>query len=308
MAEGVTHFSNYLLADSQGQEYVQLNYKLTKAHFEQVLGRILTEYGLAERLKQAKLTNSKLHILDIGCAEGLYLHEIARVLDTLELTDAAYFSGIDLNSAAISIAEEFAGSSVPPRPYFNFYLYDATQPLPDCQGLNASNGAAFDFILVMSTLLYLPDARTHLTHFYELLKPGGVIYLRNVATLPGPAGWMSPHPLADHFQTVSMNFIRQVNGGIDVATEAANWLETLGAEQIDQTFHTWHYDGATPEGLQVLRLFILLIRASAPTLINQGWMTQDEYDELMQNIFRNFSPDLKGGQWTYVETLARKPQ
>jgi hypothetical protein len=136
--------------------------------FLDAVNRILDEYGLAHKLELAKQQGVKLRILQVNCAEGLYLHELARLLEERNLLEGAELYGITEDPTQISTADVYSKMANPPRPYLNFYQHNLHQPLADCiglhEGLRASGLVQFDWLFgANETLIVLKDAHTVLT-------------------------------------------------------------------------------------------------------------------------------------------------
>jgi hypothetical protein len=165
----------------------------------------------------------------------------------------------------------------------------------------------FDFIFVLGTLEFLPQAASQLQKFYQLLLPGGLLYFHDLITSKGPQGWLSAHPGIEPFSEILIGSISGINQGVDVATATAGWLHDLGAEKVES--FTWQRisGGTTEIGRQEMRVIILLIRNTAPQLIKSGLITQAYYEQVMETIYRELSPHHQG-QITTIDTLARKPQ
>jgi len=296
----------YLFAAAEDGDRLVIQHNIFKAGFLKILEQVLEQYGLANRLEAARAAKTKLRILDIGCAEGLYLHDVAEVLEARGLLEAAQFNGIDLNVGAISTAEEFCQQSNPPRPYLNFYVHDASMPLEDCLGLRQEGKTEFDFIYLNATLEHLHNARQHLARFYQALKPGGVIYLWDAVTEESEEGWQAPHPLLTPLAHQFNRLIMEANQGLMVCRETAGWLTEMGAEQVQATNLAQPIGGTTPGGRQMLRNSVMMVRNGLPQMVSRGIMSQAQADELMATLHRDLSPASSGYQ-SWVSTLARKP-
>jgi 2-polyprenyl-3-methyl-5-hydroxy-6-metoxy-1,4-benzoquinol methylase len=282
-------------------------HQLYQPVFLKVVRKVLNTYGLGENLKQAKATGQKVHILDVGCAEGLYLHDVAQVLEEQQLLEAADLLGIDIDPNAIAVAEEYSRLSRPPRPYLHFYVHDATQPFEDAMAFKAFGHTRFDFIYCIYTLELLPNARQQLERLYNALNPGGTIYLHSQAIKKGPEGWLSPHPSLEIFDQWMFDNIASINPGLDVSYQAADWLSEMGAIQLSSRPVTLHFGGDTDQGRKFLRHAILFIRNSlAPAMIEKGVLTQNQFDNLWATFSKELGPHLQG-QTTLVNTFARKP-
>ncbi len=299
--------SSYILGESYDGERLEIVHRIDKTNFAEVVTQVLDEYGLAQRLEQAKLDGKKVQIVDIGCGEGLFMHDLAQILQDRNLLHAAEINGIDINPATIATAEEYARVSKPPRPYLRFYLHDATQPFETNPSLHLEGKTSFDFIYIRRTLEYLAQAETLVKAFYGMLKPGGVFHEFSVETSKGPNGWLPVHPALEIFLQKMVDTMLKVGGDVGTATEAAKWLSEAGAEKVQQSLDHQPVGGTTQRGLLGLRNIVMTIRNVSPNLIKRGLVTQKQYDDVMAVLFRELGTHLQG-QWTFVVTLARKPQ
>lgn len=297
---------DYIYASSSDGERLEIVHKIDRPHFLEVMCRILDDYGLGQRLENAKASGNKLSILEIGCAEGLFLHDFAEILEERKLIDATDLNGLDFNRKAIATADIYRKQSKPPRPYLNFYLHDVTEPLEDNLLLRADHKLKFDFIYAMATLEFISNADLHLCRFYDMLNPGGVIYMRSVVLLPGEIGWKPIHPALEPFSKALTGSLLRLNNEIDVATSTAKWLEECGATNVKAWPDIIPTGGQTQIGWLALRNLIMMYRNSAPYLISSGDITQAEYDAIMTTIYREVGPHLQG-QIASIDTIACKP-
>jgi hypothetical protein len=234
---------------------------------------------------------------------------VAAYLNKLDLLKAADLSGIDLNTQALAEAEKLAKETTEYATHaINFYYHDLTQPLRECAGLQWDGAKyEFDFIYLNLALEHLPQAHIQLARIYqENLRPGGVIYIRNLVTKYGENGWLPNHPAQLKFGQIGMRYIAGINGGIDVASETAGWLRELGAEQVKARLDLVPVGGTTEQGLLMMRDGILIMRNMAPMLIARGLLSQAEFDETMAIMYRELAPHLLG-RMPCMDNLARKP-
>jgi 2-polyprenyl-3-methyl-5-hydroxy-6-metoxy-1,4-benzoquinol methylase len=299
----------YIFGNTDDSDRLTLQHRAFKANFEQILTQVLTEYGLAERLENANATGQIIRIADLGCGQGLYLQDVAAYLNKLDLLKAVDLSGLDLNTQALAEAEKLAKETTDYAPHLiNFYYHDLTQPLSECAGLQWDGAKyEFDFIYLNLVLEHLPQAHSHLARIYhENLRPGGVIYVRNLITKYGADGWLPNHPAQQKFGQMGMHYIASINNGIDVANETAGWLRELGAEQVKTQLDPVPVGGTTERGLLMMRDGVLIMRNMAPMLIAKGLIDQAEFDETMAIMYRELAPHLLG-QMACMDNLARKP-
>jgi len=170
-----TDYREYVLGMVDDRQRQERQHHHQKGGFVRIIEQVLEEYELAPRLAAAKTgQRAKLKILDVGCGEGLYLHDIAQVMEGRGLAQTASLYGIDINQAMIETAIDYTRLIKPPRPYLTFYLHDIRQPLQSQPGLLADGQPHFDFIYARIVLSLVSQARDNLERLYASLAPGGV--------------------------------------------------------------------------------------------------------------------------------------
>lgn len=200
ITSNIKQYRNQILDGFALSNYEATLYKVERENFRQIMERALQEYGLLERLKQAKAAYRQLSFIDVGCSEGLILHNLADILEQHGLIEATDLNGADVDSTAIATADEFARAVTPPRPYLNFYVHKLGLPFSECSALVADGKLQFDFLMIRRKLEYLPKARQRLEQFYQALKPGGIIYVRSlISTADGEDGSVILHPAIEPF-------------------------------------------------------------------------------------------------------------
>lgn len=302
-------YKSYIFAEVDDRQRLMVQHEAFQPGFMALMEQVLDEYGLAGRLAAAKRSGDRVRILDLGCAEGLFLHDLAAVLEKRGLLEAAELNGIDIDRIAIATAEDFSKASRPPRPYLNFFVHDATQPLTDCIALRRNGLAQFDFIYALDTTVHLPNARQHIERLYSSLKPGGVIYLHSAVMeeTPQPYGWTCLHPLLDSYSRALFATIAAINPGISVAAEQAAWLVALGAQQVQSEPDLVEIGGETKRGMDMMRNGIMLLRNVAPVLIAQGVISRPQFEFMMATLYRELNRASRA-YITYFDTLARRPE
>lgn len=316
-------YQNYVFAQSNDRERLMLQYQVFKPSFIAAIEKVLDEYGLAQRLQQVTATTTdakgdagsisnanKVRLMDVGCGEGLFLSEVAALLEARGLLAAADLNGVDLDSGAIATAREFSRVSKPPRPYLNFYVHDATRPFAAQLNLAMGNKLEFDFIMALALVEHLPDARPQVERLYDSLRPGGVIYLRDVvvagADKDAEDGWLAPHPAMTPIYRHFFAYMQSKNPDVEVAKAQAGWLRERGAEMVQTTTLPFIAGGDSQTGMLMLRNWFMGLRNSSPALVKQGLISQAEVYQTIQTLFRELNASAKGRS-VLVDTFARKP-
>lgn len=299
-----TAYRDYVFGHVDDRDRLVIQHRITKPAFVRNMQLALDDYGLAEKV----LAGQPLKILDVGCSEGLFLHDVAELLDARGLRDRhnVSFYGIDRDESAILTATAYSLASKPPRPYFNFYVHDLNDSLETCQGLFVDGRKQFDLIILMTILEHLPNAQAHLAELYQYLAPGGVIYSRDLVLHAGEDGWISAHPASDPIAHALLGYLLAANKGIEVASEAEKWLQQLGGEQV-QVFADKQLSGGNDQlGMDLLRNAVMAVRNAGPVLVAKGLLTHAQLDGIMEQMFRDIGPQSRG-QLVFLDTLARKP-
>lgn len=294
----------YVFSDGDERDRLVTLHDSSKPNFLKILQRVLDDYGLAHRLEQAQQANTKVEILDVGCGEGLYLHDLAQILEARGFLAAADLNGIDRDATSLELAKDFRTVLQPPRPYLNFYVHDIRMPFEENAELKAVNKLQFDFIYATLVLEHIPNAQKIEEMLYQHLKPGGVIYLRN--TMLGEGDTVAPTPSMYQPTRAFQNFIANLNEGVDIAVQTQHWLAAFGAVQI-QNFEDVAYANSDSQlGLATLQNWVLAIRNSLPKAVQSGRMTQEQSETLLDTILQELNGDPRG-YWKQMDTLACKP-
>jgi SAM-dependent methyltransferase len=303
-----TEYLKYILADVNDSDRLAVQHGCFKPSFMQTLQHLLTHYGLGGRLQAGLAQAQKISILDVGCGEGLQLHDVAALLETRGELGAATLYGIDNNVQAIATAEGFSKVSQPPRPYLNFYVHDVMQPLEDCLGLrmDMDGTPTFDLIYVSLLLEHLPGASQLIAKFYSYLKPGGLLYIRDTVILGGAEFNEVVHPALIPFNQAIKDHAARLNNGQDVALGTANWLHSLGPQQIEALPIKIPIGGTSEVGKMMLRNTILALRVGLPLFVKFGLMSTEQGEQMMATMFRELGPHLEG-YLTLIDTIAQKP-
>jgi hypothetical protein len=102
-------------------------------------------------------------------------------------------------------------------------------------------------------------------------------------------------------------YLRQLNGGIDVASSVAAWLSDLGASQVQETQVVTPLGGSGEAGLMLLRDVLSIIRNSTPMMVAAKVISQQTFDEVMATLFQELGSHLQGYR-TLIDVLAAKKE
>jgi hypothetical protein len=306
-------FRESLISNASQSERIALSFNGHRTIFYETIRRILDEYGLAQKLAVAKQQGQKLRILQVNCGEGLYLHELARILEERDLLEGAELYGITEDPTQISTADIYSKVVKPPRPYLNFYQHSLHQPLTESlglhEGLKASGSVQFDLLFgANETLSFLKEAKIILTQLYLAnVKAGGLICFTEFIFKEGSEGCIAPHPALVELTRIGSSIVQSYNPGVEVALEMTAWLRELGAEQATESKTKVETGGQTERGKIFLRSMVLAHKILGPAYVNAGLIKQAHYDELMRVLYQELTLQ-HVGQITFNIVIARKPK
>lgn len=317
MNDTAIEFKNYIFDSSYDEAArLQFQYKMFQPHFIEMAKRILGEFGLAEYISA---NPEGIRIIDVGCSEGLYLHDLATLIENTGLKGKTSLYGIDINPGSIATAEAY--SQQVGRSYLQFYTHDLTQPFEKSHGLlldlehperAVKSGEKLEYGLIYSNLvlMHVANARFHIERLYELLKPGGVLYLRDIVVTEGKAdGWTNGSTYTQNIQVLGnivMKLLSSPNPTEDVALKSEEWLRAAGAEILLAQPDLYPVGGNTPVGRGLLRDFVMVCRNVGPMLVARNVISQQLLDDTMNDMFVSFTPQADG-QFAFRDTVVRKP-
>lgn len=306
MALTKTEYRDYIFNKADDQERQVIQHRVFRSAFIQLLNQLLDDYRLVERIEEVNRAGYKFKILDFGCGEGLFLHDVAEVLEKRNLQDKVAFFGIDLNELAIITATDYSKYTNPPRPYLHYYVHDALNPLEAAWELFVDGRKQFDFIFAIQVIEHICGAQERLQELYNYLAPGGILYVRDLVLHMGEDGWKMPHSALNIFSQAYSAFVAKTNNGLEVASANPQWLTEMGATVLSAELVKFPVGGTTSIGRDNLRNVLMGASNAGVSLVAGGMMTQAQLDGVMQTLFRELTPEYVG-QLSYVDTLARKP-
>jgi len=107
-------------------------------------------------------TDTKIKVLDLGCAFGMMIFELARRHQKIYQSE---FTGIDISPDLIEIAKKIQPSL---NLNYNFFVADVEQGISDIEN------DAFDIIICSNVLEHLVNSKTAVEEIKRMLKPGGL--------------------------------------------------------------------------------------------------------------------------------------
>jgi SAM-dependent methyltransferase len=167
-------------------------------------------------------------LLDVGCGPGNITAELATFVGEGDVT------GIDLAPEVIAMAKKDFPSSQHENLFFevgDVYALD----FPDFQ---------FDVVYVHQVLQHLSDPVAALTEIRRVLKPEGVVAVRDADF--GAFAWSPTDPLLTRWIEIYHQLTRRNNANADAGRELLHWAHAAGFEDVEYSSTNWTF--ATPEG------------------------------------------------------------
>lgn len=298
---------DYIFGTVNDQPRLTEYYRLIKPFFLSQLEHLFDDkrYELAEVLTRQRPTKSQ--VLDAGCGEGLYLHDLALLLEKRQILEQTNLVGVDNDRTVVATAEDYKLVTKPPRPDIHFYTHNLRQPLADNPDLPAQISNGLDFVYAMRVVSYIPNAKQVVKQLYDAVKPGGLIYFMEAHMHESEQdGWVSPDATRPVFEAFT-KLVLGLNGGVEVSAEIGNWLKELGAEHIEiRNDYLQSKGDGSAESLQLLRILVATGRNILPTLVATKIMTQTEANAAMEQIFKELNMNAIA-QFTLTSIIARKP-
>jgi hypothetical protein len=84
------------------------------------------------------------------------------------------------------------------------------------------------------------------------------------------------------------------------------WLRELGASPCIEFKTKTAYGGETEQGRAFLRSILLAYKIMGPQLVKAGLLEQGLYDQLMQELYQELTPQ-HSGQLSFSRVIAKKP-
>ena len=261
---------------------LEYQFELLREDFDLWFDAALRLAGL--RLDPAGATWS---VLDAGCGEGLFTHEIAHRYPRARVV------GFDVDARAVAVA----GQRCARQPNVALSVHDVRQPI--LGSVPAAHG--FDLAVLWLVLPYLPDRRTVLANLAATLRPGGVLLLGNV---PDEAQRLD-HPAAADLMAAGRQLVERMGlGGLQDSLTPL--LAEAGFEAV--TTHELRYPmgGATRSGQRWYAYMLTGMSAAKPVVVDTfGLMDAAEYDRRIDQLAAESVLDI-AGDVRFLVTLARR--
>jgi SAM-dependent methyltransferase len=289
----------YILADSfDDRRRLVIQAKIYSAAFKEAISLALNKFNLCQKLQDPDAT---FRVLDLGCGEGLYIPILAEVFAEHGAKARLTLVGLDRDVNAIVTAEEYLSA----LGIYNaqVYVHDLTEPFDQLSSIDLTNPQNhFDLIVASVVLMHLRNAPQILEEIYQILKPGGAFYTKDMVWY---RGMEYPSPTFTYLNNLSSNEMLKLIGD-NFAEHHHEYLAAAGFEGVESFEDTYPVGGHTETGRRMLENFLLGQHAVRPMFIKLGLLSGEEYDQKLAQEFREISPELEG-HITLVNTVARRP-
>lgn len=292
------------------RDRLYIQYELLRGDFSRwfdralQLGKLSTDPGAAD-----------WRALDVGCGEGLFSGEIARKYPHTKIV------GFDKDKHAIETANMVFGSEG-----LHFYVHDVLEPqrerpeesqgqstkskgrttgsagATNAVGASIGSGEGFDIAFAHFVLMHVRQPSVALANISDVLKPGGVVYVRDSSL----EGLPFPHPSLVRLLEVAGHAIQSMTL-TNFARHHEEHLREAGFEQIDTGYSVYVVGGPTEEGQRMFNNLVLALKSSRPGLVNAlHLISGEEFDEHIRRLTTEVTSDMEC-KWEIVNSIARKP-
>lgn len=174
------------------------------------------------------------HVLDIGCGPGTITAGFA------ELCHQGRVVGVDQAQSVIEEASKIHPASQWPNLTFEAgdVVSESGLPFPD---------SSFDIVFTSNTLIHIPDPVKAIKEAYRLVKPGGILAMRE----PDTVNWYPALPGLELYQRAQMAMVRQTGApGLDRCRALHAWARQAGFDREKMKVGGSVMTYATPEERQ----------------------------------------------------------
>jgi SAM-dependent methyltransferase len=283
--------NTYILSDSlDDRRRLTIQVKLQTPLFKTMIGNALDKGGgrLRQRLRDPKAT---FRVLDLGCGEGLFLPVLAEYFKEQGAQAKIEMFGLDRDRQAITTGQDYLWELGIKNAWLS--VHDLTKPFKQTTEMGQQLGQ-FDLIYSLVVLMHLPSAALPelLCAIHDdLLLPGGVFYSQDSSWVDG---FTYPSPAYTDYKNRSCQLILKILGGVDFAPLHHEYLKAAGFSAIE-TFEDAHPIGGNSEqGRQMLNNFILGQYGSKLALVKAGLYTEQAFDQMLAQEFKEITPELEG--------------
>ncbi len=292
--------NTYILADSlDDRKRLVIQAKLYTPAIKQALKQAIEKYHLQTILQDP---NATFRLLDLGCGEGLYFPILHEFLIEQGTKAQIAMVGVDRDGLALATAQDYV-AALGLDQIVEFYQHDLTTPINQIESINlASDEKRFDLVITTAVLMHLPNTRPILSSIYDIMKPGGIFYTRDMRWSDG---YEFPSPAFTSLDKLMRPLIMRRIGD-DFAQHHTEYLTSVGFSDLESSEDRYAVGGRTKTGRLVLENFLLGMHASRAHLVGLGMISEADFDRAVELMFKEITPELEG-HITWINSIAQRP-
>ena len=222
--------------------------------------------GFVRNNAKRLIRNSPKSILDVGCGEGQMSLALSRVFP------GAHIIGIDLDVNGIQRANERRLRTPGIKPdNIEFSVGNVQENLPP---------GPFDLIYASAVLLHLGDAEKTLRMIFERLRPGGVLWIREL----GGKNDTSQHPVQKRWMEMMTDTMAKMGRRFYIAQDLPEILPRLGFTNLRETREPYNLEETTITGRIMMSVSLAGIYNTLPILEKFQKGTREELVALYKDL------------------------
>ncbi len=236
--------------------------------------------------------------LDVACGPGAWACELAYQYPDMQVT------GIDISQTMIRYAQEMA--RVQRLDNAHFQVMDVTKPL-------AFSDGSFDLVNARFMIGFMGknDWPYVVKEFARVTRPGGIIRL--IENEDGGVSNSSALEKSNHLFTRASyrtgralsSYPETAHFGITPMLEV--FLREAGCEEIQRKAHVLDFSAGAPAHFSHYENYKVGGKLIQPFLIKAGVATQEELDELYEQLLADMLSDSFRGLFYFLSVWGRKP-
>lgn len=296
MTKATTVTLNYVFEPQSDLDRLAFQFELLKSYHEGFFKKLLSTYGIADRIRAAF---DKFSVLDAGCSEGLFLFFFYDTIREMYqgLEEKLNLVGFDLNRTAISTAESFAGARDIDAQFFLQNISGPYNPM-----LAAFDAAQFDFSFFIFSTEYLKNVGQAIKNNMTALNPGGFMYVYNLDLYR----WRTTNEDVRVLWGALLQLIRNINPDVSISKSLTSWANDEGVRVLEQ--HDLHFriGGSNEEEHKSMKNFVLAIQNARKGILANKILDAKEFDERWESLKSSLDLNKTIAQIVNTATLLQK--
>jgi ubiquinone/menaquinone biosynthesis C-methylase UbiE len=236
-------------------------------------------------------------VLDLACGPGSWVLDVAFEHPNFEV------AGVDISSTMIGYAN--ARARTQNLPNASFGVMDITQPLDFSDN-------TFDLLnaRLLVAVLHREAWAPFLEECTRILKPGGILRL----TEPVDAAGITTSASYERWGQFSYQALWRAGYGfstngntLGITTVLPRMLRKLKYQNVHNLAHTLEFSAGSDAWQDFYHNAQVLYNTAPPFFIKAGVTTQEEIDQLYQQMLIEWLSDEFCGMWHFVTAVGEKP-